>query len=367
LAESWDGTSWSQMPGFESSINAQLLGVSCVSTTFCVAIGEAILGSGFNEEFEPFVEDWNGTIWLPMYNPVSPAKGASLDAVSCASARFCVTVGTAEQVSSTGDISEEPFIESYNGRRWRVVSSPTSSQELASLTGVSCAENFCMAVGAEGNLNANPPTVGALTENFEDGSWSVVPDPGSSSPFSYLFDVSCTSNTSCTTIGLGGAGALVESWNGSKWNGNARVGSLAASFSGISCTSYADAYSCTAVGTVVPGESLSERMTQSAGASSAAYGLLKDMVCREPARIPVCSFNSPKVARLDKTIVAQTRGPDDWSIEASPNVTGMNSVLTSVSCVEMAASPGCTAVGAAESPFTSSSITVSSLIESNSS
>src|SRR5664279_4870250 len=76
LAELWTGAEWSAMdtpypPGLNEGWlhgwYAELAGVSCVSTTDCVAVG-SYRDSG--EEVQPLAEQWNGSTWTITSSPL---------------------------------------------------------------------------------------------------------------------------------------------------------------------------------------------------------------------------------------------------------------------------------------------------------
>jgi hypothetical protein len=96
-------------------------------------------------------------------------------------------------------------------------------------------------VGPDGTPNT--------TTKFTTAAWKLQITP-TTSGYSILSGVSCTTPTACTAVGVGTAGALAERWDGSNWTMQATpkpssaVGS--ASLSGVSCAS---AIACTAVGT----------------------------------------------------------------------------------------------------------------------
>ena len=104
LAEFWNGSSWSlqQFATPPSALAALGDSVSCTTATACTAVGEAVDPSGNDS---PLAESWNGKIWSAQSTP-SPAgaSGAELPGVSCVSATVCSAVGT-EQLSGGGDIS----------------------------------------------------------------------------------------------------------------------------------------------------------------------------------------------------------------------------------------------------------------------
>ena len=73
-----------------------LNGISCVTTTFCMAVGTLGLDSG------TLTELWNGSTWklVPRPNPPGGVPGGgSLLGVSCTSTTFCMAVGGIYNVS----------------------------------------------------------------------------------------------------------------------------------------------------------------------------------------------------------------------------------------------------------------------------
>jgi hypothetical protein len=149
------------VPGPSGPPNAAVTGVSCVSATFCMAVGSS--DSGFDHSgitllgpIATFAGRWDGSAWqvLP-----TPAVGASpvLDAVSCASPTFCVAVGSTHTpgrqyvAGFLGGGSARAVVEVWNGTAWAVQASPLRSVRGSALTGVSCvSDRFCIAVGSTG-------------------------------------------------------------------------------------------------------------------------------------------------------------------------------------------------------------------------
>jgi hypothetical protein len=95
LTELWNGSAWSvkSSPNPESKYGATFLGVSCVSSTSCFAVGDYS-----NEVFKlkTLVESWNGTEWSTQSSP-NPAGStdSSLVSDSCTSSIACTAVGSA--------------------------------------------------------------------------------------------------------------------------------------------------------------------------------------------------------------------------------------------------------------------------------
>lgn len=68
LAETYNGTSWSIIPSAASPGSSQpgLAGVSCVSTTYCVAAGSHF---GVNRVYLTSIETYNGSVWSALSSP----------------------------------------------------------------------------------------------------------------------------------------------------------------------------------------------------------------------------------------------------------------------------------------------------------
>jgi alpha-tubulin suppressor-like RCC1 family protein len=237
LTEIWDGNKWAVIPNASIENDDSLLGVSCVSSRFCVAVGSFAYNEGAPGTL---VESWHGSAWTIAMSP-SPGIFDELDGVSCVSVRFCVAVG----FEVGPEASLRPLVESWNGTEWSVVPSPGGGL----LDGVSCLSNKrCMAVG--GSADGDP-----LTESWNGSTWSVLesqdPEGGGSSE---LRGVSCVSGRACAAVGYhstateeGPYKTLVETSKGAKWSivPSANSASGQTYLEGVSCVS---AGSCLAVG-----------------------------------------------------------------------------------------------------------------------
>ena len=91
LIEQYAGTSWSVVSSDNPPTNLEAIhwGVTCVSATECWAVGEYV-----DDDFNTFtlIEQYNGTSWSDAYSP-SPSDDSELVGVSCASSSDCVAVG----------------------------------------------------------------------------------------------------------------------------------------------------------------------------------------------------------------------------------------------------------------------------------
>jgi hypothetical protein len=231
-----------------------LLAVSCVSTTYCVAVGDdEAADSGVGG---PLAETWNGSGWAAAGLKLpAGALGGVLFGVSCKSRKSCVAVGDYflkndifPESGNTGTLAE-----SWNGKTWTVAQPPVpAGATSAALSGVSCATSAgCVAAGEY--TQANGTTV-ALAESWNGRAWATVPVKlPAGSAGGALFGVSCASAKSCVAVGSYGnpdfdVVALGESWNGKTWTAakpSAPAGAIAAALQGVSCLSPT---ACVAIG-----------------------------------------------------------------------------------------------------------------------
>lgn len=147
LVEEWNGRSWASVssPSPGSSSN-DLLGVSCTSMAFCMATGAYSNTPALNDQ-GTLVERWSGSSWSVVSSPNPGNNGDTLDGISCPSTTSCVAVGSHASGSSFADT----LVEKWNGRIWAVVPSPNAlaGHYGSYLNSVSCANaTFCMADGS---------------------------------------------------------------------------------------------------------------------------------------------------------------------------------------------------------------------------
>lgn len=218
LAERWNGTSWTLMTLPDDTLaSSALFGVSCASATFCMAVGAGHTGT----DQQTVAEKWNGTAWtLKTYQ--EPAGAAdSLAGVSCTSATFCMAAGDS---SDGGGVNpEQTLIVKWDGKGWKAVSAPdTSPAQANQLNSVSCtSSSFCTAVGQYTSSSDNLAT---LAQKWNGTSWSITKSPDTSATQSNLLSaVSCTSTSLCVSGGyysgsLGFDQVLAQKWNGTSWS-----------------------------------------------------------------------------------------------------------------------------------------------------
>ncbi len=255
LVEKWDGSTWMSGSSAGEGDFGVLDAVSCTSPTSCVAVGyDSASGND-----QTLAESWNGTTWSITPTPDPGGTYDELEGVSCTSASSCIAVG----VGPNGTL-----VESWDGSTWSVVPSP-SEGDGSSLASVSCTSAAqCEAVGSysvDTDLNQT------LAESWDGSAWSITPSPSPGPGHGTEFlGVSCPTTSNCVAVGYYGAfdKPLVESWDGSTWsvvhspNPTARDG---AELFGVSCLKSKD---CVAVGGYYPGTHSEKTLVESWNGSS---------------------------------------------------------------------------------------------------
>jgi hypothetical protein len=208
-------TSWSvaTSPDRLTPTSDTLIGMSCSSSTSCMAVGSES-NDGLSQTL---VESLDGTAWKVVPSPNEGDNANYLDSVSCSSATQCVAVGY-----DINDFnSDQALILVWNGASWSTMTDPVTNLGETELTGVSCTSTAaCMAVGnalSDGSYQT-------LVESWNGNEWTVDSSPNVGSSGSYLNSVSCLSGDHCTAVGSYVDVAngdfnegLIETWNGMAW------------------------------------------------------------------------------------------------------------------------------------------------------
>ena len=348
-------------PNATTTDKNELLGVSCVSSAFCMAVGEY----GTGETAGPagpithtLAETWNGTVWSIVGSP-NPSAGdpSVLDSVSCLSPTSCMAVGSSTNAASPYEV--DGLAEQWNGSAWSIVAVPQSPKHAStSLSGVSCTKStFCMAVGNSGPDAGVVSAVSTVAEQWNGTSWSVASTPDPSAVQADLAKVSCFDavNGGCLAVGnqaatLGGTTqTLSELWQGGTWSVLASPDPSTTHLAELTDVSCGLNFFCMASGVYSNGsvelplmaEQLSDQWsTDPAEPASGAMQTVPDGVsCALTGGIcATVGFSSSPTA----TLVEQFLVPN-WGIAPSQNASGgAPSQLTSVSC---ATESFCAAVG----------------------
>jgi hypothetical protein len=250
-----------------------------------------------------------------------------------------------------------PFGERWNGERWslQAMPRPLGDWTYAYLNAVSCSSSrVCTAVGS---------TIGrpdqTLAERWNGRKWTVQQMPtfaGGVAPV--LEGISCTSSRACTAVGSsesdGMTTALVERWDGTSWTIQTTPdvpGQSESTLNGVSC---APSSTCVAVGYSDTGEytrwsTLAERWDGTswsiqATPNATGVNLLSAVSCTSSAACTAVGY-APALQYPDTVTVAERWDGHRWSLQPTPNldpyVSG-GSYLFAVSCPSRAF---CLAVG----------------------
>jgi len=219
IGAQWDGSSWSvigTLTPAPSLINSWLNAVSCVSTNWCMAVGTVQSGGTYVAE----ALFWDGSSWGLLPSPAGGVSswGNTLTAVSCSAQNFCVALDRYNAPLTPAQYQ----IEQWNGVSWSAAAPPALVAG-DNLYGVSCAAQFCQAVGQDANFDPLAFALGG-------GTWGEVATPAGTFQ-SGLNSVSCASASMCTAVGFQYYNNhlnpslndqyslnLVEQWNGSTWS-----------------------------------------------------------------------------------------------------------------------------------------------------
>ncbi len=240
-AERWDGQHWAPAPspGHPDPLVSGMQELSCTSPTFCLAVGM----SGGNKGSARY-SSWNGSGWSPIASAAIPAGSrlTALTAVSCTSPKFCVAAGVADPVRGR----TRGLTEIWNGTKWLIIGPRPLVNLTFQGTDVSCASpSACMVSWGD--------SFEAIARWWNGKTWTGAPYPGPGKPKDNrsILGVSCPSATSCTAVGTQIVGRtftqLIERWNGRRWFvvTPAQPGIGVAQLNDVSC---ATSTRCTAVG-----------------------------------------------------------------------------------------------------------------------
>lgn len=369
-AQSASARAWSIQRTPSPASYAELTAVSCASSTACTSVGDAIKGG----VRQTLAEGWHRGRWSLQRsaNPRGARFGSELLDVSCTSPLACTAVGDYAKVTAADG---RTLAERWNGRTWKIQSTPSPGKVSGYLTSVTCVSNrVCVAVGytlsETGKRHTRQRTV-TLIERWNGKVWSIQPSPNpAGSQDAELHGISCTSSHACTAVGHfardslnGPVSTLVERWNGKRWlvQSSPNVGS--AELADVSCAAQ---HMCVAVGSDNNGLSEFALVERWDGArwvvqpSSSPSGDFNDLAGVSCVAITSCtavgdtSHTSSDGTVASGTLVERWNGMS-WSVDTAATPPGATSSgLRGVSCT---ASVTCTAVGSYGDPHKSVSFT----------
>lgn len=254
IAAVYSGGTWTvnaslERPAYAYPGSAKLESVSCTSETSCVAVGETD-PYAYSYYESPLVLTFDGRGWSPVSISYDASfSGGALSSVSCADATDCAAVG---QFYNDDVGNEESFAVELSPSGWTLLDDlDNTSQEASSeLDGVSCpAAGQCEAVGeyTDTYYGYEWALAGSLdgtswTPDYYDATPGTLYDEGAQ-----LSSVSCTAPTSCVAAGSGEGDGIVDVFSNGTWTDSvvSVQGSDDTDLLGVSCSSD---FACEAVG-----------------------------------------------------------------------------------------------------------------------
>src|SRR5262249_4217249 len=144
----WDGSTLTRLsvPALPRGHDAELAGVSCPSTTFCLAVGNYIRADGKSQAYSA---RWSGGTWTVQNARNLKRQVLTLfEGVACVSRTRCEAVGT----TLTRGNRAFAFAEAWSSGTWQT--QPSAGKANATLFGVTCpAAGRCFAAGSLGDLS----------------------------------------------------------------------------------------------------------------------------------------------------------------------------------------------------------------------
>jgi hypothetical protein len=206
LAEQWNGSTWRVLSTPSPCGPPQsggLTSVSCQSASSCQAVGTYMPD---HETQLTLAESWNGSRWTQQ-GTSSPGDLTSLNSVSCVSAASCMAAGSGLPVESRGQAA---IAESWNGHAWQLLT-PVRMAPPASLGGLACRRAaWCMSVGSY----TRGGTLFPQAQTWNGAIWLAVTPPNAPGSLSGL---SCPAASRCLAVGATGADNFAALWNGTRW------------------------------------------------------------------------------------------------------------------------------------------------------
>jgi hypothetical protein len=260
LSDTWDGSSWS---AGTVAAGQTLNDLSCTSGTFCVAVGST--KSDGTTRYSAAVSTWDGTAWAQADLP-GLSGNSVLSGVACVSSTFCIAVGEHGKSDYPQGVWTQPLTEVWNGSAWSVVKTPSLGGRGGQLAAVTClTASWCMVLGEYYKGHLGPyrdiPRDQWVAEIWNGKGWTVQHPAAINNqprlgpdPWNFVTAVACTSPRSCIgtgyipiTQGDASPSPFAVRWNGHSWSPSRDGLPRFARLNGVSCVA---ARRCFAAGQV---------------------------------------------------------------------------------------------------------------------
>lgn len=222
-----------------AAVASSISQLSCASANFCVAVGSVYDGTSSHALIlSKENNSWRANTEV---QPTLAHSNAQLNSVSCVSANFCMAVGTYSQPGG----KQIPWLVTLSGNSWQEASLGTAAQ--ADITSVSCAaENFCMLAGG---VSAGPTSSHARVFLYAGSAWAQATDHALDG-LGAISAVRCFASSQCVIAG--GTTSLTSShyslgfYSSGHWTVDSSMASQESGhLQGISCSNF---QACTVLG-----------------------------------------------------------------------------------------------------------------------
>jgi hypothetical protein len=194
------------------SVAAPIPATGTVADVVAVSTADAWVVGTIDDRLT-LVEHWDGRRWRIVPSPSGVSKKNKLEAVTAGPANDIWAVGT-RGPSKEAVAGEKTLIEHWDGRAWKIVPSPNpkaDASELQAVTAISASDVW--AVGRQ----AKPDRWEPLIEHWNGTRWSIVRVPTGEGE---LFGVAGVAANDVWAVGSGfdsTGSVLAEHWDGRAW------------------------------------------------------------------------------------------------------------------------------------------------------
>lgn len=318
-ATSWTTQAADSLNSFES-----LRGVSCASTSNCMAAG------GADADGPPNVMRTSdgGASWAKVF--AIPFSVQEFAAISCPSQSACTAVGRANgALGSAGSVAHS----NDGGSTWTLQILPSG---IGPLSGVSCASTtVCEAVGE--TPGATGPVIVATTNG--GASWQSQNVPQG---ISALYQLSCPSTTECTAVGgPSNGGAIISTTDGgATWTSQTVPSGVLDGLSTVSCPSVTTCFAISGFVSNSPVVVTTDGGTTWTSETPPSNLFLSSISCPTTT---TCTAIGSSESNADTAIIGTTDGGATWTTETLPSsLSGPVESELDISCQSQMS---CTAVG----------------------
>jgi hypothetical protein len=191
----------------EGTSNNQLFGVASASASDAWSVGYFQADTCVCDQ-RTLSEHWNGRRWKIVSSPDPATESGGYDVLKGVAAVSASDVWAVGYSGNASEAQDSSLIEHWNGAAWTVVPSPDpdQTQDLYAVAAVSSSDVW--AVGAF--FNYTPYGYGALIELWIGTSWTSVPNPATTG----LDGVAALASNDVWAVG----GAQILHWNGIAWS-----------------------------------------------------------------------------------------------------------------------------------------------------